>query len=159
MEDLEKNIEEGAKIFAGFKMAKPPKAQIDVITNKVNESFIAGAKSPEAKEYWYNKFCEEITEADEFIEFSKKCASIHYQTDSLDWDMVYRSIRFGMGCELTKQYWQRRMYTEKELELAFNAGRTVENYKGKWIEVYTDSHTYPVYPEFKDWFELNKKKI
>jgi hypothetical protein len=55
--------------------------------------------------------------------------------------------------------WQaERMYSEKDLEQAFSAGRTVENYKGEWEETYSDEMTSSKYENFKKWFEQFKKK-
>ena len=46
----------------------------------------------------------------------------------------------------------------KELEEAFNAGRTVENYKGVWQETYSDEYTSAKYPEFQDYLNAITRK-
>ena len=43
---------------------------------------------------------------------------------------------------------------------AFIAGRTVENYKGEWQEVYNDSHTSAKYETFEDYIKaINQEEL
>ena len=48
-------------------------------------------------------------------------------------------------------------FIKKEIQQArqeaFIAGRTVENYKGEWQEVYNDSHTSAKYETFEDYIK------
>lgn len=50
-----------------------------------------------------------------FTEFAKKCASINYPENSKEWSLAWKSIKFGMGCNITKEYWQQGMYSEEEI--------------------------------------------
>jgi hypothetical protein len=54
------------------------------------------------------------------------------------------SIKFGMGCSFTKEYWQQGMYSEKEVKQLLNQC----NCLSKSIEDFNE----------QDWFEQNKKK-
>lgn len=42
-------------------------------------------------------------------------------------------------------------FTLLDLFKAFEAGRTVFNYKGERIEAYSDDYTSPKYKTFEDW--------
>ena len=46
-----------------------------------------------------------------------------------------------------------RSFTIDDLRKAFEAGRTVSNYKGEWQETYNDNYTSAKYDKFEDWLE------
>jgi len=46
-----------------------------------------------------------------------------------------------------------RSFSLEDLRKAFEAGRTVCNYKGEWQEAYNDSHTSAKYDKFEDWLK------
>jgi hypothetical protein len=46
-----------------------------------------------------------------------------------------------------------RSFSLEDLRKAFEAGRTVENYKGEWQETYSDDCTSAKYDKFEDWLE------
>ena len=46
-----------------------------------------------------------------------------------------------------------RSFSLEDLRKAFEAGRTVENYKGEWQETYSDNYTSAKYDKFEDWFK------
>jgi hypothetical protein len=46
-----------------------------------------------------------------------------------------------------------RSFSLEDLRKAFEAGRTVENYKGEWQETYSDDCTSAKYDNFEDWLE------
>lgn len=43
--------------------------------------------------------------------------------------------------------------TIDDLRKAFEAGRTVLNYKGEWQETYNDNYTSSKYEKFEDWLK------
>ena len=47
----------------------------------------------------------------------------------------------------------RRSFTVEDLRKAFEAGRTVSNYKGEWQETYSDDYTSEKYEKFEDWLK------
>ena len=77
-----------------------------------------------------------------FIDFSKRCAIKKYKENSIEYDIAWKSILFGMSCFLTKQYWQNNMYSEDEVRKIIN-------------QVNTLSLSDPYFNE-QDWFDLNK---
>jgi hypothetical protein len=46
-----------------------------------------------------------------------------------------------------------RSFTIDDLRKAFEAGRTVSNYKGEWQETYNDNYTSAKYEKFEDWIK------
>jgi hypothetical protein len=46
-----------------------------------------------------------------------------------------------------------RSFTIDDLRKAFEAGRTVSNYKGEWQETYNDNYTSAKYDKFEDWLK------
>jgi hypothetical protein len=44
-------------------------------------------------------------------------------------------------------------FTIDDLRKAFEAGRTVSNYKGEWQETYNDNYTSAKYDKFEDWLK------
>lgn len=44
-------------------------------------------------------------------------------------------------------------FTVEDLQEAFEAGRTVSNYKGEWQETYSDDYTSAKYEKFEDWLK------
>ena len=46
-----------------------------------------------------------------------------------------------------------RSFTIYDLHKAFEAGRTVSNYKGEWQETYNDNYTSAKYDKFEDWLK------
>jgi len=135
MKDLEKQIEEAA---------------IESSNGAWNESdwtsgFINGAKSPEAKEYWFNDFIKEIIENETFLDFASKCASKKYEIGTKEHAIATISIKFGMGCSLTKEYWQQGMYSEEDM---IDFGKFCKDYN-------SSSSTYNLHK----WFKQNKKKL
>ena len=46
-----------------------------------------------------------------------------------------------------------RSFSLEYLRKAFDAGRTVENYKGEWQETYSDNYTSAKYDKFEDWLK------
>lgn len=46
-----------------------------------------------------------------------------------------------------------RSFSLEDLRKAFDAGRTVENYKGEWQETYSDNCTSAKYDKFEDWLK------
>lgn len=130
MKDLEKQIKEAANKYSDEEDGR--------------YSFIKGAISPEAKEYWFNTFIDEIIENKTFLDFASKCASKKYEVGSKEHAIATMSIKFGMGCSLTKEYWQQGMYSEKEVKQLLNQC----NCLSKSIEDFNE----------QDWFEQNKKK-
>ena len=131
-------------------MEKDLEKQIKEAANKYSDeedgrySFIKGAISPEAKEYWFNTFIDEIIENKTFLDFASKCASKKYEVGSKEHAIATMSIKFGMGCSLTKEYWQQGMYSEEEVKQLLNQC----NCLSKSIEDFNE----------QDWFEQNKKK-
>jgi len=47
----------------------------------------------------------------------------------------------------------RRSFSLENLRKAFEAGRTVSNYKGEWQETYNDDYTSAKYETFEDWIK------
>lgn len=46
-----------------------------------------------------------------------------------------------------------RSFSLEDLRKAFEAGRTVENYKGEWQETYSSDCTSAKYNKFEDWLK------
>lgn len=46
-----------------------------------------------------------------------------------------------------------RSFTLEDLRKAFEAGRTVCNYKGEWQETYNDNYTLAKYDTFEGWLK------
>lgn len=113
--------------------------------HKVNiATFENGAKSPEAKEYWFNTLIDETIENKTFLDFASKCASKKYDVGSKEHSIATISIKFGMGCSLTKEYWQQGMYSQDEVDTLFKR--------------YNEFIAHHEPEEWLDWIEKNKKK-
>lgn len=148
MKDLEKQIEE-----AGFQYNKrlynPEVSSEEAIYINLEDAFIKGAISPEAKEYWFNTFIDEIIENKTFLDFALKCASKKYEVGSKEHAIATMSIKFGMGCSLTKEYWQQGMYSEEDLYEILNKFRKEFSlHRGIQIMDF----------DIKNFIEQNKKK-
>ena len=79
----------------------------------------------------------------------------HRRSKDWDWNHLVNNTKQ----ELYKELLSKSTPLIPEIEKAFDAGRTVKNYKGEWKEAYHDDMTSAKYEESKDYITNLKLDI
>lgn len=155
MEDLEKKIEEYALKLSGLKAGFDRQEEEYYQSSKVKIYDLVHQviRSEVAKQYWFDTLIEEVIENETFFDFASKCALKKYELGTREHTIATMSIKFGMGCSLTKQYWQQGLYTEEEVRDLLNKSH-LARVEDPMLVLWVDKGL-----EFSPtWFEQNKKK-